>query len=101
VGGRINELDDQLWEDAKRRFPVGHRVRGVVTRHFPFGVFVDLDDPAATGLIQIVDFRDQGRMTPDQYPPVGATVEGVVLGHRGSNKQVILSTKPSLLVGSP
>jgi hypothetical protein len=39
-----------------------------VTRHCPFGVFVDLGDPDATGLIQIVDFLDEGRMTPDQYP---------------------------------
>jgi hypothetical protein len=60
--------DFGVWDEAKQRFPVGTRVRGIVTRHCPFGVFVDLGDPDATGLIQIVDFLDEGRMTPDQYP---------------------------------
>ena len=56
------------WEEAMRRFPVGSRVRGTVTVHRPYGVFVDLGDPVAVGLIQITDFLDEGRMTPEQYP---------------------------------
>jgi ribosomal protein S1 len=87
-----------MWEEAKQRFPVGRRVRGVVTRHCPFGIFIDLDDPVALGLVQVTDFLDEGRMTPEQYPPVGTSVEAVVLGHTDERrKQVWLSMKPSRL----
>ncbi len=85
-------------DDAKRRFPVGTRVRGIVTQHCPFGVFVNLGDPVATGLIQVTEFLDEGRMTPDQYPAVGATIDAVVLGHtEDQRKQVWLSVRPSHL----
>jgi ribosomal protein S1 len=87
-----------MWEEAKKRFPVGARVRGVVTHHKPFGIFVDLDDPVAVGLVEIINFLDEGRMTPGQYPPVGAAIEAVVLGHRDArSKQISLGMRPSQL----
>lgn len=90
-----------MWEDAKLRFPVGKRVSGTVTLHCPFGIFIDLGDPVATGLVQIVDFLDAGRMTSEQYPPVGSTVMAVVIGHTEERRsQVWLSTKPSLLASA-
>lgn len=61
-------------EETQRRFPVGSIIIGIVREHAPFGVFVDLNDPVAFGLIEIPEFRDEGRMTPEQYPPVGSTV---------------------------
>jgi hypothetical protein len=70
-----------MWEDAKRQFPVGAVVTGTVTRHAPFGVFVDLGDPDCYGLVERPEFLDAGRMTEDQYPPVGATVRVLVLAH--------------------
>lgn len=87
-----------MWEEAKKRFPVGARVCGIVTQHQPFGIFVDLDDPEALGLVQIIDFLDKGRMTPEQYPPIGASIEAVVLGHTDDRRrQVWLGMRPSQL----
>ena len=99
---RVPALGDQpgshMWDEAKKRFPVGARVRGVVIRHLPFGIFVDLGDPVALGLVQITDFVDAGPMTPELYPAVGASIEAVVLGHTGDGrKQVWLGMKPSHL----
>ena len=86
------------WEEAKQRFPVGRFVRGRVAAHHPFGILVDLDDPVALGLVQITDFLDAGRMTPEQYPVVGSEVTAVVLGHTDpGRKQVWLSLRPSVL----
>jgi hypothetical protein len=88
----------KAWEDAKKRFPVGQRVRGVVTHHHHFGIFVDLGDELAVGLVQITDFVDEGRMTPEQYPAIGESVATVVLGHaNASHKQVWLGMRPSQL----
>jgi ribosomal protein S1 len=87
-----------MWEEAKKRFPVGTRVRGVVVQHCPFGVFVDLGDPIARGLVQITEFLDEGRMAPERYPSVGTVIEAVVLGHTDDRrKQVWLGMKPSQL----
>ncbi|WP_435010734.1 S1 RNA-binding domain-containing protein [Tundrisphaera lichenicola] len=96
-------MDDQAgraWEEAKQRFPTGMLVTGVVVEHRPFGIFVDLADPVALGLVQIVDFVDRGGMTPELYPPIGSTVEAVVLGHTEiRRRQVWLGMKPSQLKG--
>jgi ribosomal protein S1 len=87
-----------MWKEAKKRFAVGTRVRGTVLQHHPFGIFVDLGDPEARGLVQIIDFLDEGRMTRERYPPIGATIEAIVLGHTDDQrKQVWLSMKPSKL----
>jgi len=87
-----------MWEEAKQRFPVGRRVHGVVIQHCPFGVFVDLGNAVAKGLVQITEFLDEGRMTADRYPPVGAEIEAVVLGHTDERrKRVWLSVKPRQL----
>jgi len=86
-----------MWEETKLRFPIGRLVRGIVTAHRPFGIFVDLGDPNATGLVQITDFVDSGRMTPEQYPRLGESIEAVVLGHNDRSKQIWLGVKPSQL----
>jgi ribosomal protein S1 len=87
-----------MWEEAKKRFPVGARVRGIVTQHQPFGIFVDLNDPVALGLVQITELLDKERVTPEQFPPIGASIEAVVLGHTDDRrKQVWLGMKPSQL----
>jgi ribosomal protein S1 len=85
-----------MWDEAKKRFPAGVRVHGIVRQRHPFGIFVDLGDPAAKGLVQITEFLDEGRMTPERFPPVGASIEAVVLGHTDSRrKQVWLCMRPS------
>ena len=86
------------WEEAKQRFPVGRLVTGTVTSHHPFGVFIDLKDPGATGLVPIPEFLDGGRMTEDQYPPVSTSVTAGVLGHTDPNRrQVWLTMRPNHL----
>src|SRR5262249_51841547 len=58
--------------------------------------FLDLNDPGATGLVEMPEFLDGGRMTEDRYPPVGTAVTGVVLGHTGPRRrQVRLTLRPS------
>jgi ribosomal protein S1 len=96
--------DGRSWEEAQQRFPTGMLVTGTVSQHHPFGIFVDLGDPVALGLVQITEFRDHGRMTPDLYPPIGETIRAVVLGHTDDRRrQVWLGMRPSQLkgVGTP
>jgi ribosomal protein S1 len=91
---------DIPWETVKETLPIGERLKVRVTRHWPFGVFVEIPNIPFQGLIQITDFRDEGRMTPDQYPAVGSVVEAVVLGFKETGKQIWLGMRPSQLCRS-
>jgi hypothetical protein len=43
-----------------------------------------------------MNFLDAGRMSAEQYPPLGATITAVVIGHTEERrKQVWLSMRPS------
>ena len=86
-----------MWDDTKRRFPVGAVVTGTVTLHQPFGVFVDLGDSDCYGFVEIPEFLDVGRMTTDQYPPIGSTVRAVVIHHTDKDHRVWLTMRPSRL----
>ena len=88
------------WENVRDKLPVGTRIQGRVTQHWPFGVFVEIPRIPFQGLVQLTDFRDEGRMTPDQYPEVGSLVDAVVLGFKETGKQIWLGMKPSQLCRS-
>lgn len=90
-----------MWEEIKQRLPIGTRLSGVVTEHRHFGFFVDIGESEAIGLVQITDIVDEGGMTPEQYPAVGATIEAVVLGHNDRSKQIWLGMRPSQLNPPP
>ena len=83
------------WETAKHSLNVGDFVRGVVRSHEPYGVFVEILDVPFPGLVQITDFKDQGRMTVAEYPPLGIEIEARVLGFKDVGEQIWLGMKPS------
>ena len=82
------------WDELKENLTVGEVVTGTVRQHWPFGVLVDLGH-GFDGLIQVTDFKDEGVMTPDEYPAVGAEVRAVVRGFKDHGQQIWLSVRPS------
>lgn len=83
------------WTALKSKLAVGSIVKGEVFAHMPFGVFVQFDSPFL-GLIEIISFKENGeRMTPREYPELGAPIRAVVLGFRDRNHQIELSARPS------
>jgi len=89
--------NENAWETVKQTLAVGARVRCRVKEHHPFGIFTTLAGCPFDGLIQITDFKDVGRMTPTEYPPLGSEVEAVVLGFKERGRQIWLGVKPSQL----
>jgi ribosomal protein S1 len=85
------------WEDVKRNLLVGAHVHCRVKEHRAFGVFVTIGLLPFDGLIPIIQFKDSGRMTPADYPPIGSEVEAVVIGFQDSNREIYLGVKPSQL----
>ncbi len=60
---------DIEWEKLKDELLPGMLLDVTVEQHCPFGVFVRIPSASFRGLVEIVNFRDQGRMTSDQFPP--------------------------------
>lgn len=89
---------EHAWMAIKRSITIGAMVRGAVVRHEPFGVFVSIEGVSFPGLIQITDFKDSARMTPQEYPPLGTTMSAVVLGYQKGTKQIWLGVKPSQML---
>lgn len=89
-------MTEVTWDELKRKLSVGSVITGTVSRHEPYGVFVDIGYPYE-GLIQITDFKDEGVMVPEDYPLVGSMVRAVVLGFKEYGYQVWLGVKPSQL----
>jgi ribosomal protein S1 len=91
-------MDDRSWEDIKAKYKVGTFVRGKVFQHMHFGIFLDIGEPGVKGLVRIVDFVDEGDMTENLYPEIGATVSGIVYGYsRKEDGQINLNATPSVL----
>lgn len=89
-------MREETWREVKKQLPVGSMIEGRVTRHEAYGMFVDIG-LECEGLIQIVDIKDEGRATPDDYPSIGTRVVARVLGFKENNRQVSLGMKPSHL----
>lgn len=86
----------QQWEETKKCLPVGTRVRGVVIRVEPFGVFVELAESNALAALLVTHFEDGERSFDiEEYPQVGDTLEAVVVDLAEHNMQVRLSTRSS------
>jgi ribosomal protein S1 len=91
-------MDDQTWYSIKAKYPRGTFVRGSVTSHHPFGVFLDMGEPGVRGLIRIVDFVDEGEMQADLFPAIGKIVGGIVYEYSDhQSAQINLDAKPSAL----
>lgn len=90
-------IDEQPWEEIKESLKVGTKLKGVVTKHWPFGIFVALPGIKFTGIVELGDFKDEGFMTRDEYPAVGSSVDVVVRAFKEAGQQIRLGMKPSQL----
>jgi ribosomal protein S1 len=83
------------WEKVKAAFKVGTIVQGFVRSHEPYGMFVDIPGIPFRGLVQITDFKDEGRMSAAEYPALGSSIDACVLGFKDIGQQIWLGLKPS------
>jgi predicted RNA-binding protein with RPS1 domain len=87
-------MREDEWRDVKQQLSVGSMIEGRVIRHEAYGLFVDIGFECE-GLIQIIDIKDDGAVTADDYPSVGAPIVARVLGFKEKGHQVWLGIKPS------
>ncbi len=88
------------WEKLKEKVKIGDFLIGKVSRHRPFGVFVDLEETPFDGLIQIVDFGPNLNVeSPHDYPEIGQLVKGEVLGFKETGHQIWLRFDKTISLG--
>ncbi|MFK7778988.1 MAG: hypothetical protein QM501_12865, partial [Gimesia sp.] len=68
--------------------------------HKHFGFFVAIPGTDYEGLVNIVSVKDEGKVSPSDYPEIGSIIEAVVLGFGERNHQIGLGMKPSQLAQS-
>jgi hypothetical protein len=68
------------WPSVRQHLSVGQEVRGDVIARAPFGVWLDIGvgHPALLMVPEMVGAREH-RITFEDYPPLGATVEARIM----------------------
>lgn len=89
----LKQLIADPWDEVGRKYPVGLRVYGKVTRLSKFGAFVRLD-PSVEGLIHISDLSWEKRLrNPAEVVKVGDDIEVIILNVDKRNRRISLGYK--------
>lgn len=94
--GRISlafrDLMENPWNGAARKYPVGSRVNGTVTRLMEFGAFVQLE-PGVEGLVHISELAHQRVWRASDIVQEGQAVEAQVTSVDEQAQRIGLSIK--------
>jgi small subunit ribosomal protein S1 len=93
----MKQLLAHPWDAVAKKYNVGDRVRGTVTRLMDFGAFVELE-PGIEGLIHISEMSwSRGKVRkPSDVVKEGETVEVVILGVNAADHKLSLGLKQAL-----
>ncbi len=87
----LKALSPDPWQENIQKYKKGERVRGRVTKVFPFGVFIELE-PGIEGLIPLSEFSWK-RTKVKELLKEGDLVEAVILELNPESKKLVLSLK--------
>lgn len=92
----IKQLQPHPWDSVPRKYKIGDRARGTITRVTDFGAFVELE-PGIEGLIHVSEMSwvKKVRKPGDLVKP-GETVEAVILGMNLDERRMSLGLKQAL-----
>ena len=89
----MKHLEADPWQDADKKYPVGERVRGRVTKLMDYGAFIELE-PGVEGLIHISEMSWTRRVHhPKEILKVDDWVEAAVLDVQISEQRISLGLR--------
>jgi small subunit ribosomal protein S1 len=88
----IKQLQEDPWNAMPTRYPVGSKVKGVVTSVTDFGVFVELEE-GLEGLIHVSQLSTERIDKPSQLFTVGDAVEAEVTNVDPRERRIGLSIR--------
>jgi len=92
----MKQLQPHPWDAVPKKYKLGERVRGIITRVADFGAFVELE-PGVEGLIHVSEMSwvKRVRKASDLVKP-GDSVEAVILGINMEEHRMSLGLKQAL-----
>jgi small subunit ribosomal protein S1 len=89
----LKQLQSNPWENIESKFPIGHRVKGRVTKLVPYGAFVELAE-GVEGLVHVSELSWTKRITrPSDVLQVGQEIEAVVLQINKDEQKISLGVR--------
>ncbi|HHW00376.1 MAG TPA: bifunctional 4-hydroxy-3-methylbut-2-enyl diphosphate reductase/30S ribosomal protein S1 [Clostridiaceae bacterium] len=102
--GRVSlgyrKTEDNPWNKAEEKYPVGSTVKGKVVRLVPFGAFVELEE-GIDGLVHISQIANKRIAKPDDVLEIGQEVEAKVLEVNHEAKRISLSIRELMPIEVP
>lgn len=92
----VKQLSCNPWESIERTMPVGHLVKGIVTKITAFGAFVELDS-GIEGLIHVTELSDQAFGKVEDVVSKGDEITAKVIKLDPEHKKIALSIKEYLI----
>ena len=95
--GLLNlNMSNEHWDNFEEKHNPGDLIKGVITTHANYGLFVDLGHEPLLGFIPVPNIFDEPvHRYWEHYPPIGRRITARIKGFRRDNNQVYLSIKPS------
>jgi hypothetical protein len=75
-----NPTEEREWKAFRERFEEGQLVEGIVVRHEPYGMFVDLGHPRFLALVHLSSMEPLPASPGFIRPAVGSRIRAVYLG---------------------
>lgn len=88
----IKQLQQDPWLDAVKRYQIGQKVTGKVSRIMPFGVFVELDKDIQ-GLCHIMELSETAVKNPEEILKPGQEKEFKIISIEPAEHRLGLSLK--------
>ncbi len=89
----LKQLQSNPWENIESKFPIGHHVKGKITKLVPYGAFVELSE-GVEGLVHVSELSWTKRITrPSDVLSLGQEIEAVVLQINKDEQKISLGVR--------
>jgi len=89
----LKQMTENPWEDIERKFPIGQKVKGQVTKLLPYGAFIEIER-GVEGLVHVSELSWVKRITrPSDVLEIGQEIEAVVLGISIEEQKISLGVR--------
>ncbi len=88
----VKQLQQDPWLDAVKKYKIGQKVKGIITKIMPFGVFVELDKDIQ-GLAHIMELTEEPVKTAEEAVKIGEEKEFKIISIEPGEHRLGLSIK--------
>jgi small subunit ribosomal protein S1 len=89
----LKQMQNNPWENIEASYPIGHRVKGKVTKLVAYGAFVEIQD-GVEGLVHVSELSWTKRIArPSDVLSLGQELDAVVLGINKEEQKISLGVR--------